>query len=213
MARTKGWSTLLRMDCTFMVVLEPTSFVSDSLSVIAVLQARVPACRSPRGWFSPAAIAWVMSQVTLWTGVIAFRTQLFPPSWETYTGAFPVLETGLGVNAEATMTWGLAVWTARKGSLSWFVSPLRLAGIRFTTLIDEDWPSMNKVPNIRASAASARKRSQNPAKDFIRSDLPGRAGDAFHLSTPASKPGSACQAHLPRNRINLDCNTLPTYSA
>jgi len=45
------------------------------------------------------------------------------------------------------------------------------------------------------------------------SDLPGRAGDAFHLSTPASKPGSACQAYLPRNRINLDCNIHPTYSA
>jgi len=33
------------------------------------------------------------------------------------TGAFPVFEIGLGVNAEATMTWGLAAWTARKGSL------------------------------------------------------------------------------------------------
>src|SRR5260370_41946859 len=117
-ARTDGWSTLLRVDCTFRVVLEPTSIVSASLSVMAVLQASVPAWRSPRGWFSPVAIACVMSQVILCTGVIAFRTHVFPPSWETYTGAFPVLETGLGVNAEATMTCGLAVWIARKGSLS-----------------------------------------------------------------------------------------------
>src|SRR6266436_7207089 len=117
-ARTNGWSTLLRVDCTFMVVLAPTSFVSDSLSIMDEVQASVPAWRSPRGWFSPAAIACVMSQVILCTGVIAFRTHVFPPSWETYTGAFPVLETGLGVNAEATITCGLAVWIARKGSLS-----------------------------------------------------------------------------------------------
>jgi len=67
---------------------------------------------------------------------MAFCTQLLPPSCETYTGAFPVFENGLGVNAEATMTWGFAGWMARKGSLSWFVSPLRLAGIRSTTLIE-----------------------------------------------------------------------------
>src|SRR5712691_6252064 len=112
-----------------MVALEPTSFVSDSLSVMAVLQASVSAWRSPRVWFSPVAMACVMSHVTLCAGVIAFRTQVFPPSWETYTGAFPVLETGLGVNAEATMTWGFVLWTVRKGSLSWFVSPLRLDGL------------------------------------------------------------------------------------
>ncbi len=49
---------------------------------------------------------------------MAFKTQVLPASSETYRGAFPVLEIGLGVNAEATMIWGLAAWTARKGSLS-----------------------------------------------------------------------------------------------
>src|ERR1700757_364579 len=117
-ARTNGWSTLLRVDCTFILVLELTSMVSDSPSVMAEVQANVPAWRSPRGWFSPAAIACVMSQVILCTGAIALRTQVFPPSWDTYTGAFPVAEIGLGVKAEATMTCGLAGCIARKGSLS-----------------------------------------------------------------------------------------------
>src|SRR5438552_2694194 len=128
-ARTKGWSTLLRVDCTFITALEETSLVSDSSSVMDDAQASVPAWRSPRGWFSPAAMACVMSQVILGTGVMAFSTQLLPPSCETYRGALPVFENGLGVNAEATMICGLAVWIAKKGSLSWFVSLLRLAGI------------------------------------------------------------------------------------
>src|ERR1700730_14193991 len=117
-ARTKGWSTLVRLDCTFITALDVTSSDSDSLSVTDAAQASVPACRSPRGWFSPTEMAWVMSQVMRWTGVMAFRTHVLPASSETYRGAFPVFEIGLGVNAEATMIWGLAAWTARKGSLS-----------------------------------------------------------------------------------------------
>ena len=103
-----------------MVVPEPTSFDSDSSSVMPEAQASVPAWRSPRGWFSPVAIACVMSQVIPWTGVIAFSAQVLPPSWETYTGAFPCLEIGLGVNAgRLPMTCGsLAVWIAKEGSLS-----------------------------------------------------------------------------------------------
>ena len=54
------------------------------------------------------AIACVMSQVIRGTGVIAFSAQLTPPSCETYTGAFPVIEKGLGVNADATITCGLS---------------------------------------------------------------------------------------------------------
>src|SRR5258708_2787627 len=65
------------------------------------------------------------------------KFQVSPPSLEKYIGALPVLKTLLGVCADATMIRGLSVWTARKGSLSWYVSRLRLAGIRFTTLI---WP-------------------------------------------------------------------------
>src|SRR2546422_387271 len=107
---------------------------------------------------------------------MAFSTQLLPPSWETYTGAFPVLETGLGVNAEATMTWGFVLWTVRKGSLSWFVSPLRLAGMRFTTLIDGDCPRTNKAPAATASAANARRRIQNAARDFISECSPRSGG-------------------------------------
>src|SRR6266403_1828861 len=117
-ARTKGWSTLARLDCTFMMALEETSSDSDSSRVTDAAQASVPAWRSPRGWFSPMDMAWVMSQVMRWTGVMALRTQVLPASSETYNGAFPVFEIGLGVKAEATMIWGLADWTARKGSLS-----------------------------------------------------------------------------------------------
>src|SRR5205814_9920436 len=62
-ARTKGWSTLLRVDCTFITALEETSLDSDSSSVMDAAQASVPAWRSPRGWFSPVGMAWVMSQV------------------------------------------------------------------------------------------------------------------------------------------------------
>src|SRR5260370_4606867 len=100
--RTKGWSTLLRVDCTFITALEETSFDSDSSRVMDAAQASVPAWRSPRGWFSPVGMAWVMSQVIRGTGGMAFRTQLLPPSWETWTGALPWLETGLGGNAQAT---------------------------------------------------------------------------------------------------------------
>ncbi len=123
-ARTNGWSTLVRVDWTFMTAVEETSFDSDSSSVMEAAQASVPACRSPRGWFSPVGMAWVMSQVMRGTGVIALSTHVVPPSSEMYTGAFPLAENGLGVNAEATMIWGLTAWTARKGSLSWLVSPL-----------------------------------------------------------------------------------------
>ena len=62
-ARTKGWSTLVRVDCTFITALEETSSDSDSSSVMDAAQASVPAWRSPRGWFSPVDMAWVMSQV------------------------------------------------------------------------------------------------------------------------------------------------------
>src|SRR3982075_958214 len=111
-ARTKGWSTLVRLDCTFIMALEETSSDSDSSRVMDAAQASVPACRSPRGWFSPIDMAWVMSQVMRGTGVMALRTQVLPASSETYRGAFPVREIGLGVNAEATMIWGFAACTA-----------------------------------------------------------------------------------------------------
>src|ERR1700730_16024198 len=106
---------------------------------------------------------------------MAFSTQLLPPSCETYTGAFPMFENGLGVNAEATMTWGLAVWMARKGSLSWFVSPLRLAGIRSTTLIEGmagGCPRANRSPAAIRSTAKAGNRTQKPARAFIVVDSP-----------------------------------------
>src|ERR1700747_1220223 len=102
-ARTKGWSTLVRVACTFITALDATSSDSDSSSVTDAAQARVPAWRSPRGWFSPTDMAWVISQVMRGTGVMAFSTQVLPASSETYRGAFPVFEMGLGVNAEATM--------------------------------------------------------------------------------------------------------------
>src|SRR5438045_9512196 len=113
-SRTKGWSTLLRVDCTFITALEETSLDSDSSSVMDAAQASVPAWRSPRGWFSPVGMAWVMSQVMRGTGVMAFRIQLLPPSSETSMGALLVLETGLGGNAKETMTARLEIVTRRK---------------------------------------------------------------------------------------------------
>src|ERR1700693_5378949 len=106
------------------------------------------------------------------------RTQVLPASSETYTGAFPVLEIGLGVNAEATMTWGLATWTARKGSLSWLVSPMRLAGIKSTTLAWAgattpaltavgDCPRPNTVPAVTTSTVSASARVGYPGKALM----------------------------------------------
>src|SRR6267378_3035754 len=122
-------------------------------------------------------MAWVMSQVMRGTGVMALRTQVLPASSETYRGAFPVIEIGLGVKAEATMIWGLAAWTARKGSLSWLVSPLRLAGIKSTTLAWAggaaapvrlgDCPRPNKVPAITASTVSAKTRVGHPARALM----------------------------------------------
>ncbi len=79
-ARTKGWSTLVRVDCTFITELEETSFDSDSSRVMDAAQASVPAWRSPRGWFSPVGMACVMSHVIRRTGAMAFSTQLLPLS-------------------------------------------------------------------------------------------------------------------------------------
>src|SRR5258708_34161844 len=97
-ARTNGWSTLVRVDWTFMTAVEETSFDSDSSSVMEAAQASVPACKSPRGWFSPVGMAWVMSQVMRGTGGIALSTQGWPPSSEMYTGPFHREETELGGN-------------------------------------------------------------------------------------------------------------------
>jgi len=47
-ARTKGWSTLPRVDCTFMTSLEETSSDSDSSSVMDAAQASVPRGDLPR---------------------------------------------------------------------------------------------------------------------------------------------------------------------
>jgi hypothetical protein len=67
-------------------------------------------------------------------GTIALSAQVRPPSFETKTGAKgpPV---GLGVKAVATICSGLFGFTARLGSLSWFVSPLTDFGIMLTTVI------------------------------------------------------------------------------
>src|SRR2546423_14288022 len=92
-------------------------------------------------------------------GTMLFRAQVKPELSETYTGAVPLpVPLGFGVKAVPTIRWGKAGLTARNGSLSWFVSPLRLAGIMFTTLTAEDSENATgKVvqPDAPLSATSA----------------------------------------------------------
>src|SRR5215472_6895750 len=91
------------------------------------------------------------------------------------------MENGLGVNADATITWGFWFWIARNGSLSWLLSPLRLAGIRLTTLMEGgsgDCPlAKNAAVRVERMAnasrrsvegAKARKRTRDEATAFMR---------------------------------------------
>ena len=68
-------------------------------------------------------------------GTILFRIQVLPVSCETKIGAKPLkVPNGFGVNAEPAIRGGRVGSTARKGSLSWLVSPDNALGIIFTTL-------------------------------------------------------------------------------
>src|SRR5271154_4883808 len=66
-------------------------------------------------------------------GTIGFNAHVLPPSCEMKMGASEPPE-GLGVKAVAAICSGLFGFTARFGSLSWFVSPLNTLGIMLTTV-------------------------------------------------------------------------------
>src|SRR5216683_4356580 len=72
---------------------------------------------------------------------------------------------GLGVNAEITITRGLAVWTAKNGSLSWLVSALKLAGTTFMTLIV--CPCTTEAFSVSATEVNKRTRMQELGRDFM----------------------------------------------
>src|SRR5881397_4049794 len=78
--------------------------------------------------------AWVISAVMDWLGSVLRSVQESPPSSETKMGAVALSEPpGLGVKAEAAMSFGFAAYSARNGSASCQVSPLSERGIRSTT--------------------------------------------------------------------------------
>src|SRR5262249_52427431 len=66
-------------------------------------------------------------------GMIGFNAHVNPPSSDMKMGASEPPE-GLGVKAVAAICSGLFGFTARFGSLSWCVSPLKALGIMLTTV-------------------------------------------------------------------------------
>src|SRR5690242_4768375 len=84
------------------------------------------------GGVAPAAC--VMSAVIPSLGRVLRSVQVSPPSFETKIGALALADPpGLGVKAEAAMSWALEAYSARNGSASCQVSPLSDAGMRSMT--------------------------------------------------------------------------------
>src|SRR2546430_15216800 len=78
--------------------------------------------------------AWVMSAVIDWLGRVLRSVQESPPSSDTKMGAVALAEPpGLGVKAEAAISFGFEAYSARNGSASCQVSPLSETGIKSTT--------------------------------------------------------------------------------
>src|SRR5205809_4595448 len=78
--------------------------------------------------------AWVMSAVIDSLGRVLRNVQESPPSSEMKIGAVALAEPpGLGVKAEAAMSFGFEPYSARNGSASCQVSPLSETGIKSTT--------------------------------------------------------------------------------
>src|SRR5256885_16485843 len=75
-----------------------------------------------------------MSAVIDSLGSVLRSVQESPPSSDTKIGAVALAEPpGLGVNAEAAMSFGFEAYSARNGSASCQVSPLSETGIKSTT--------------------------------------------------------------------------------
>src|SRR5881398_3630116 len=78
--------------------------------------------------------AWVISAVIDWLGRVLRSVQESPPSSDTKMGAVALAEPpGLGVKAEAAISFGFEAYSARNGSASCQVSPLNERGIKSTT--------------------------------------------------------------------------------
>src|SRR2546423_3957724 len=77
--------------------------------------------------------AWVISAVIDWLGRVLRSVQESPASLDTKMGAVALAEPpGLGVKAEAARSFALESYSARDGSASCPVSPLRETGVRAT---------------------------------------------------------------------------------
>src|SRR5213076_2131162 len=84
------------------------------------------------GGVPPAA--WVISAVIDSLGRVLRNVQESPPSSDTKMGAVALAEPpGFGVKAEAAMIRGFEAYSARNGSASCQVSPLKERGIKSTT--------------------------------------------------------------------------------
>src|SRR2546421_243303 len=118
-----------RDDCSVMVAGEKTSLALSSLS------------GNPGTFMMPAystgalpPTACVISAVIPSLGRVLRSVQESPPSLETKMGAVALVDPpGFGVKADAAMSLGFESYSARNGSASCQVSPLREIGIKSTT--------------------------------------------------------------------------------
>src|SRR5436305_8426913 len=92
-------------------------------------------------------------------GTMALSTQVCPPSVDTKIGANePAV--GFGVNAVPTICSGFTGFTARLGSLSWFVSPLNDLGIMFTTVTAMASPYFSNTQSYMTDTRATRRRRE-----------------------------------------------------
>src|SRR6266498_662223 len=103
--------------------------------VLSSLRGKSGTCMIPAystGGVPPTAC--VISAVIDWLGRVLRSVQESPPSSDTKMGAVALAgPPGLGVKAEAAMSFGFEAYSARNGSASCQVSPLNEAGIKSTT--------------------------------------------------------------------------------
>src|SRR6267143_4717561 len=109
--------------------------------------------------------AWVISAVIPWLGRVLRSVQESPPSSETKMGAVALVDPpGLGVNAEAAMSFGFDPYSARNGSASCQLSPLSDAGIRSTTRTPVSLAGGCFTTGCSQAANSATATAINPAR-------------------------------------------------
>src|SRR2546430_8426150 len=117
-----------RDDCSVIVATEKKSLVLSSFKGKSGAF-MIPAYST--GGLPP--VACVMSAVITWLGRVLRSVQESPPSSETKMGAVALADPpGLGVKAEAAMSFGFEAYSAKNGSASCQVSPLSETGIKST---------------------------------------------------------------------------------